>query len=122
MSSSNQVQLIGNLGEDPELLKESDSGYFVRLSVATNKSYTDAKGETITKPQWHTVYLNNGLGKYAKTHYKKGHKVYVRGELENRCWKDKEGKKCYKTAVYAKECYALFKFKPTESVANPRKN
>ena len=114
MFDINQVLLCGNLGEDPALLKESKSGNFVRLSVATNKKYTNAKGEVIQDTQWHTVYLSNGLGKYAMSTFKKGMQVFILGELRKREWQDKNGKAQYTTAVYAKVC-RLFAPKADES-------
>lgn len=122
MTSFNQVILIGNLGRDPEVLKESKSGTFVRLTVVTNRTYTEKDGSVNKKAQYHTVYLNNGLGKYAATYYKKGQKVLVRGELDRHDYKDKEGKKCYETAVWASECSPLSRSKSHEEEAGPEEN
>ena len=107
MSYLNQVQLIGSLGKNPEILKEADSGCFVRLSIATNKKYTNAAGETIQDTQWHTVYLNNGTGKYAASYLKKGDKVLVLGELRTQKWQDKKGQARSSIGVYAKTCRTL---------------
>jgi single-strand DNA-binding protein len=107
MSYLNQVQLIGVLGKNPEILKEDKSGCFVRLSLATNKKYTNADGETVQDTQWHTVYLNNGTGKYAASYLKKGGKVLVLGELRKHQWKDKKDQVRTSIAVYAKECRTL---------------
>lgn len=114
MSYLNQVMLIGNLGENPELLKEEKSGCFVRLTLATHKKYADVKGNTVQDTQWHTVYLNNGVGKYALSYLEKGNKVLVLGELRTKQWKDREGKIQYSTAVYAKECRVI--------IGKPREN
>ncbi len=108
------MQLIGNLGEAPKVLKETQSGSFVSLSLATNKKYTNDKGEAVQDTQWHTVYLNNGIGKYAASYLKKGDKVLVLGELRKHQWKDKEGKTQFTVGVFAKECRA-FVVKPREN-------
>jgi single-strand DNA-binding protein len=103
MSSVNQVNLLGNLGKDPEVLKSTDQGNFVRLSLATSKRFKSKTGEVQEDIQWHTVYLSNGLGKSAATHLKKGAKIFVSGELRTRDWQDKNGETHRITAVYARE-------------------
>ncbi|MCE3238483.1 MAG: single-strand binding protein [Gammaproteobacteria bacterium] len=103
MSSLNQAMLIANLGQDPEVLKESELGSFVRLSVATNKKFKTKEGELREETEWHAVYLNGNLGKVAATSLKKGAKVFVSGELRTREWQDKEGQVHLLTAIYAKE-------------------
>ena len=107
MSSLNQVTLVGNLGKNPEVLKETEKGKFVRLQLATSKKYRDAKNEIVEDTQWHTVYLNNGVGSFAATYLKKGNKVLVIGELRNKKWEDEEGTIHYSTSVYCKECKSL---------------
>ncbi len=103
MSSVNQVILLGNLGKNPEVLKSTEQGDFVRLSLATSKKLKSKTGEVHEDVQWHTVYLNNGLGKLAATYLKKGAKVFVSGELRTRDWQDKKGQMRRVTAVYARE-------------------
>ena len=68
MSFLNQVMLIGNLGKDPEVLKKSDSGCFVRIQLATSKKFTNANEDKIEDIQWHTVTFNNGIGKFVSTY------------------------------------------------------
>lgn len=120
MSFLNQVNLIGNLGAAPEVLKNTDGGSFVRLSVATSNKYVNAKGEIVVNTQWHTVYLSNGVGKYAASYLTTGAKVYVSGELRKQEWTDKTGQKRFSIAVYGKECKLLSK-KPllTEDDSQP---
>jgi len=103
MSYLNQVLLIDNLGKNPEVVKTTELGAFVRLSLATSKKYRDAKGEWVETTHWHTVYVNNGIGKYISTYAQKGDKVYVSGELFTNSWKDKDGKDRFATAVYGNE-------------------
>jgi len=51
----NKVQLIGNLGQDPEI-KTLDSGSkLAKFSLATSESYTNKQGEKITDTQWHNI-------------------------------------------------------------------
>jgi single-strand DNA-binding protein len=114
MSSVNVIMLLGNLGKDPEVLKSTDRGAFVRLSLATSKKFKLKTGEVQEDIQWHTVYLSNGLGKSAATYLKKGAKIFITGELRTNEWQDKEGKSHRSTAIYAKE----LKFLSTHSQKN----
>lgn len=103
MSSLNQVNLIGNLGRDPEVLKSSEKGDFVRLSLATTKRYRIKDGKVQEDTQWHTIYVSNGLGRIVATHLKKGARIFISGELRTHEWEDKSGKTHTSTAIYAKD-------------------
>ena len=59
----NTVQLIGNVGNDPEI-KNLDGGKKVaNLTIATNDSYKNDKGEKVEQTEWHKVVA---WGKTAK--------------------------------------------------------
>jgi len=103
MSSLNQVMLIGNLGKDPDVLQVSELGSFVRLSIATHKKFKTRNGEEREDTQWHTVYLNNRIGRIAATSLKKGAKIFISGELRAHDWQDKEGQVHRMSAIYARE-------------------
>ena len=103
MSSVNLVMLIGNLGKDPDVLKSTETGSFVKLSLATSRKFKTTAGTVQDDIQWHTVYLNNNLGKLAATYLKKGAKIFVSGELRTRDWQDKQGQVHRITAIYARE-------------------
>ncbi len=114
MSSFNQVILIGNLGKDPDVLQVSELGSFVKLSLATHKKFKTKDGEVREDIQWHTVYLNNNLGKVAALCLKKGAKILISGELRTRDWQDKEGQVHRLTAIHAREMKFL-SAKPRET-------
>ena len=54
-SLRNKVQLIGNLGNDPEILNLDGGKKLAKLSLATNESYTNQKGEKVTNTDWHNL-------------------------------------------------------------------
>jgi len=95
--------LIGNLGKDPEVLLTSESGSFVRLALATNRKFKTKAGDVKEDTQWHTVYLNNTIGRVAASILKKGAKIYVSGELRTRDWQSTSGQVHRLTAVYGRE-------------------
>lgn len=117
MSSLNQVNLIGNLGRDPEVLKSTEKGDFVKLSLATTKRYRIKEGKVHEDTQWHTIYVSNGLGRIASKHLSKGSRIYISGELRTHEWEDKSGKTHFSIAVYAKDIKFL-SVKPIEKKEN----
>lgn len=97
----NQVNLIGNLGADPEIRRTNDGKPIANLSVATTESWRDKNtGERKDKTEWHRVVIfNEGLCKVVESYLKKGSKVYLSGKLQTRKWQDNEGKDRYSTEV-----------------------
>jgi single-strand DNA-binding protein len=99
----NKVQLIGNLGNAPEI-KVLDSGKkLARMSLATNETYKNAKGEKITETQWHNVIAWDKAAEIAEKYFTKGLEVLIEGKLVNRSYTDKDGIKRYATEVQANE-------------------
>jgi single-strand DNA-binding protein len=103
----NKVQLIGNLGGNPDV-KTMDSGKkLARFSVATNESYRNAKGEKITETQWHNLIAWGKVAEIAEKFLSKGSEVAIEGKLVNRSYTDKEGVKKYITEVQVSEVLML---------------
>jgi single-strand DNA-binding protein len=92
MKSLNRVELIGNLGKDPEV-REAGGGRVANLSVATSESWKDKSGDWQERTQWHRVTVWGKLADVAAQYLTKGSKVYVAGKLQSREWVDKEGNK-----------------------------
>lgn len=101
MASLNKVQIIGNLGKDPESRKTQDGRTIVNFSVATTETWRDkTTGERKEKTEWHTVVIfNEGLAKLAEQYLKKGSSVYIEGQLQTRKWLDKNGDDRYSTEI-----------------------
>lgn len=110
MSYLNEVHLLGNLGDNPHILKQDDNGAFVRLSIATAKKYKTPEGKFAqTDPEWHSVFLNNSHGKNAAALLKKGDKVLVLGELKTNQWTDPTtGQERSTVVVQAREWRLVF--------------
>jgi single-strand DNA-binding protein len=104
--SINRVELLGNLGRDPEI-KHTQSGTPVaRLSLATNERYKDKSGNWQDRTEWHTVILWSRLAEIAGEYLKKGSKILIVGSLKTRSW-DQEGTKRYATEVTAQDLIML---------------
>ncbi|TAG15118.1 MAG: single-stranded DNA-binding protein [Sphingobacteriia bacterium] len=105
----NKVQLIGNLGQDPDVKNIGDDKKVAHLSVATNESYQNAKGEKVTETQWHNVVAWGKLADIVEKYLVKGTEVVIEGKLINRNYIDKQGVKKYITEIQANEILILTK-------------
>lgn len=107
----NRVQLIGNLGQAPEI-KNLDKGVKVaRMSIATNETHKNAQGEYETETQWHSVVAFGKLAEVAEKYLHKGSEVMLEGKLIHRNYEDKEGIKRYVTEVQLNNILLLDKKK-----------
>jgi len=97
----NRVQLIGNLGQDPEVRATQAGKKIVTLSIATSESWKDKHtGERMQSTEWHRIVIfNEGLATIAEQYLTKGAKVLVEGKLVTNKWKDRDGNDRYTTEV-----------------------
>jgi single-strand DNA-binding protein len=106
--SLNRVQLIGNLGKDPEIKYTPQGTPVAKLTIATNERFKDKAGEWQDRTEWHNVVLWQRLAEIAGEYLKKGGKVYIEGRLQTRSWDDKQtGQKKYMTEVVASDLILL---------------
>ncbi|MCP4123576.1 MAG: single-stranded DNA-binding protein [Bacteroidetes bacterium] len=105
----NQVQLIGNLGKDPEVKNLESGKIMATLNMATHEFYTDAKGERVEKTEWHQVVAWGNTAKVVEKYLRKGSEVAIQGKLIHRSYENKEGQKKYVTEVVANELVLLGK-------------
>ena len=99
----NKVQLIGNLGMNPEV-KTLDSGRkLAKMTLATNESYKNANGERVKETQWHNLIAWGKTVDIIEKYLAKGSEVAVEGKLVNRNYTDKEGVKRYVTEIQVNE-------------------
>ena len=103
----NKVQLIGNLGNNPEIRTIEDGKKLARFSVATNETYRNAKGEKVTETQWHNLVAWGKVAEIAEQFLSKGSEVAIEGKLINRNYTDKDGVKRYVTEVQVNEVLML---------------
>lgn len=105
----NKVQLIGYLGNHPEINSLEGGKKKAVLSVATNEHYKNDKGEKVTETQWHRVIAWGKLAEVAEKYLVKGTEVAIEGKLVNRNYTDKQGIKRYVTEVHTNELLILTK-------------
>jgi single-strand DNA-binding protein len=95
----NRVQLIGNLGMDPEVKKFDNGRTMTRFSLATNQSYNNAQGEKIKDTQWHNLVMWGKLAETAAKYLKKGAEITADGKIVYRTYDTKEGQTKYITEI-----------------------
>lgn len=103
----NKVQLIGNLGNAPEIRNTESGKKLARFSIATNESYRNAKGEKVTDTQWHNVIAWGKTAEIIEKYLDKGSEVMIEGRLVNGSYSDKEGNKKYFTEVEVNDVLML---------------
>lgn len=99
MTLRNRVQLVGNLGSDPELKTTENGRKLARFSLATNENYQDSQGNWQTDTQWHNIVVWGKTAEQIADKLKKGHEIMVEGKLSHRSWKDNEGQERRSTDV-----------------------
>jgi single-strand DNA-binding protein len=103
----NKVQLIGNLGMDPEVKSLDGGKKLAKVSIATSETYKNSKGEQIKETQWHNLIAWGKTAEIIEKYLKKGSEVAVEGKLINRNYIDKEGVKRFITEIEVSEVLML---------------
>ncbi len=103
----NQVQLIGRVGNDPELRSFANGGKMLKLSLATHEIYKDSNGERIEKTQWHTILAWGKTAEHMTRHINKGDQIAISGKLVHRSYEGQDGIKRFITEVVVQEFMLL---------------
>ena len=109
--SLNQVMLIGNVGNDPEVRSTPNGKRVAQFNLATTRTWNGPNGDRQEKTEWHRCVVWNfresGLADVVDRYVKKGDKLYVSGRIEYRQWDDREGQKRYTTEINVNELIML---------------
>lgn len=105
----NKVQLIGNLGQDPELVTLENGSKLAKFSIATSESYKNAKGEKVEDTQWHNIVAWGKTAEIVENYLVKGKQVAIEGKLTHRSYETAAGEKRYITEVKCNELLMLGK-------------
>lgn len=108
MASLNMVQLIGNLGRDPEFRAFSDGGSIASVRIATGEKWKDKKsGDMCEHTEWHNLVFHDRLAEIARDYLKKGSPIYIAGRLRTRKWQTDSGEDRYITEIRVDEMQML---------------
>ena len=105
----NSVQLIGYLGQDPEIVNLESGSKLAKFSIATSDSYKNAQGEKVEDTQWHNVVAWGKTADIVESYLIKGKQVAIEGKLTHRSYETKEGEKRYITEIKCNELLMLGK-------------
>lgn len=103
----NKVQLIGNVGNTPEIVSFESGKKLAKFSVATNEIFSNSKGEKVTETQWHNIIAWGKIAELIENYVPKGKEIGVEGRLTTRSYEDKEGTKKYVTEVVCNDLLLL---------------
>jgi single-strand DNA-binding protein len=103
----NNVQLIGNLGKNPEVKTVAGGKKVANFSLACTDSHTDKEGRKIETTQWFYVTAWDGLATIAEKYMAKGKQIAISGRLVNKTWTDKEGVTRYSTEIVCSDILLL---------------
>jgi len=106
MKGLNKVQLIGNLGKDPEIRFTQEGKQVATFSMAVNRTFKNNEGESIDDAQWFNIEAWTGLAKVVEDHLKKGDRIYTEGRLKTESY-EKDGETKYFTKVVVKDMIML---------------
>lgn len=105
----NRVQLIGNLGQDPEIVTLESGSKLAKFSLATSDYYKNANGEKVEDTQWHNIVAWGKTAEIVESYLTKGKQVAIEGKLIHRTYETKEGEKKYFTEIKCNELLMLGK-------------
>lgn len=105
-SLKNNVQLIGRLGNEPEVRTFESGKKMATFSLATNDTYTNAQGEKVEDTQWHNIVVWGKKVDVVESYLKKGYEIAMSGKLINRSY-EKDGIKKYITEINMNELHMM---------------
>ena len=101
MATLNKVQLIGNVGNDPEIRTLQGNSKNAQFRLATTTRYKDRNGTAQKETEWHNIVTWNNKADFVEKYIHKGCELYVEGKIKSRSWTDQQGNKRYITEIVA---------------------
>ncbi|WP_338646637.1 single-stranded DNA-binding protein [Flavobacterium sp. KS-LB2] len=105
----NRVQLIGRVGQDPEVKTLDGGKKLATVSIATNDVYYKENGDKVEQTEWHRVTAWGKTADIIEKYVIKGKEIGIEGKLTHRSYDDKNGEKRYVTEIVANEVLLLGK-------------
>jgi single-strand DNA-binding protein len=107
MSKTNHVQLIGRIGQKPELITTNTGKLVCSFSLATSDSYKNDKGDKVEQTEWHNIVAFGKVAELITKYLEKGSRLLLQGKLQTRQYQTKEGENKYRTEIIADEVLFL---------------
>ena len=109
MSLENEVRLVGHLGANPELFTAESGKKILKVSLATNETFKNDKGEKVTQTEWHNLVMFGKRAEVVAKYLNKGSHLAVDGKLKTRRYVDKAGIEKYVTEIIVNDALFLDK-------------
>jgi single-strand DNA-binding protein len=78
----NRAVIVGTLGEDPQIQRNTDGNTIASISVITSDYWKDHEtGETMQGTESHRVVLLGGMAEFASLYLRKGLRAYFEGSM-----------------------------------------
>lgn len=103
----NKVQLIGNVGNAPEVRNLEKGKKVASFSIATNEFFKNSQGEKVQNTQWHNIVAWGKTAEIVEQYVGKGKEIAIEGKLSSRSYETTEGEKRYVTEIVANEILLL---------------
>jgi single-strand DNA-binding protein len=91
MAGLNKIQIIGNLGRDPEMRFTPQGTAVTTFTVAVNRRWADRSGGERDETEWFRVETWDKLADICNRYLTKGKQVYIEGRLRVRKYTDRDG-------------------------------
>ena len=105
--SLNKVMLIGNVGAEPEIRTTPSGTRIAKVSLATNRTFSDRSGQQQEKTEWHRLTFWDRLAEIVERFVHKGDRLYVEGRIEYSQTQDDQGNVKYWTDIVVREMVML---------------
>jgi len=101
MVGLNKIQIIGNVGTDPEMRYTPSGAPVTSFRIATSRNYTTPEGERRQETEWFHVVTWNKLAETCNQFLAKGRRAYVEGRLRSSVWEGQDGQKRFRNEIIA---------------------
>lgn len=98
----NRVQLIGNLGADPEMRYTPGGKAVSNMRIAVNTGFGENQ-----RTDWFTIVAWDRLAEACAEYLRKGSRIYVEGRLQIRTWEGDDGQTHHATEIVARQVIFL---------------
>lgn len=103
----NKSEVIGRVGQDPDVRQFDNGGQVAKLSIATDESYTKDDGNEVERTEWHDIEFWGGLAKVVGKYVEKGDRLYVSGPKMTDKWEDRDGNERRSVKIKARDMIML---------------
>jgi len=107
MTIRNHVQLVGNLGKDPEIRTFDNGNKLAKVSLAVSNQYKNAQGQVVQDTQWLNLAAWGKTAELMEDLCQKGSQIMVSGKIDSGNYQTKEGERKYYTQVVVNEFYLM---------------